>query len=171
MIEITPQYLASQGLSENFPSRFWEKIEKTDSCWLWISKALSNGYGIINTGVDRVLIKSNRAAWILCVGSIPSGLCVLHNCPNGDNRKCCNPEHLWLGTKADNVADAVKKGTHPHGETNGHSIFTWDQIFKIRQQYTLDKLSLTSLANLYETNLSTIYNIVKMRSWTKPPLA
>lgn len=89
---------------------FYSNVIKTDTCWLWTGR-LFQGYGIITRkklfGKETV---AHRISWILSRGSIPSDLCVLHNCPGGDNRACVNPEHLWLGTRGDNNRDREAKG-------------------------------------------------------------
>ncbi len=72
--------------------RFWSKVKKTETCWLWTGAKSPAGYGYIK-------LSSEGAA-----------LVVLHDCPGGDNPSCVNPDHLWLGTQADNVADMDKKG-------------------------------------------------------------
>ena len=81
-----------------------EKAEFEDGCLVWHG-ALSDGYGMI--WYEGKLIRAHRLAWLLSCGVIPKGMQVLHKC---DNRKCINLKHLFLGTQADNLNDAVAKG-------------------------------------------------------------
>ena len=88
-------------------SRFWSKIDCSvgpDSCWLWVASVDSRGYGQI--GVAGKLVLAHRLAYELEVGP-PGALCVLHRC---DVPRCCNPKHLFLGTKKDNSDDMIAKG-------------------------------------------------------------
>lgn len=87
--------------------RFLRQLEKLDTgCWKWQAYILPSGYGLFTFEIgDRVL--THRASWRIFHGPIPNGLWVLHKC---DNRWCVNPEHLWLGTHADNMKDMVQKG-------------------------------------------------------------
>lgn len=91
--------------------RFWAKVNKTATCWLWTGAKAKNGYGLIQEG-GRGLIPfyAHRYSYELNVGPIPEGLFVLHNCPGGDNRLCVNPAHLRPGTHAENMYDASVKG-------------------------------------------------------------
>ncbi len=92
--------------------RFASKIEKlpdAPGCWLWTGSLFRGGYGQFRSGPDPA---AHRTAWVIAHGSIPDRLYVLHRC---DVRCCVNPEHLFLGTHADNMADMVAKGRSPRG--------------------------------------------------------
>lgn len=93
--------------AQRFGARFQEKVEKTDGCWLW-RPAKPNEYGkfMVRKGV---MDGAHRVAWTLAHGPIPKGLMVLHRC---DNPRCVRPDHLFLGTAADNSRDMVAKGRY-----------------------------------------------------------
>lgn len=102
--------------------RFWKKVEKTASCWLWKGAPLRSGHGVINSGgSEGRSIGAHRVSWELHNGPIPEGMCVLHNCPGGDNPACVNPAHLFLGTSVDNAKDMFAKGRQadPHYRQSG----------------------------------------------------
>ncbi len=96
--------------------RFWAKVDRKgpDECWLW-QRGARNGYGRFAVTRDDIRT-AHRVAWELTNGTIPEGLNVCHNCPDGDNPACCNPSHLWLGTQLDNMRDAKAKGRLMSGE-------------------------------------------------------
>lgn len=91
-------------------SRFFEKIRKDPEtcCWLWESQVNGSGYGIFYSHGRQW--RAHRWSYMMFVGD-PGELCVCHAC---DVPCCVNPKHLWLGTKADNHRDAVKKGRIDH---------------------------------------------------------
>lgn len=77
--------------------RFWEKVNKSDTCWEWMAAKTSKGYGAF--WVDRKMHSAHRLAWEIAFGSIPDGLQVDHRC---HNRACVNASHLRLVTSAQN---------------------------------------------------------------------
>ena len=120
--------------------RFWPKVQigAPDECWPWMAACVRPGsYGVIGTNRAGTFL-AHRVAWALTNGPVPAGLCVLHRC---DNRPCCNPAHLWLGTYADNNADMAQKGRHAarvrpgwgvRGERHGMAILTDATVREIR---------------------------------------
>jgi len=88
--------------------RFYAKIDTTGTCWEWHGSMAPNGYGQFyrEKGKSR---QAHRIAWEYENGEIPQGLYVCHKC---DNRKCCRPDHLFLGTHSDNMRDMVSKNRH-----------------------------------------------------------
>jgi hypothetical protein len=94
--------------------RFWSKVNKTESCWIFTGKCRSRQYAIFNwKHNDKTYGRSaHRLAWELINGEIPPKLQLCHDCPGGDNPKCCNPDHLFPGTAKQNEQDKLRKGRH-----------------------------------------------------------
>lgn len=153
--------------------RFWSKVHKLDgpnACWTWTAGHGKHGYGMFNI-TKREPISAHRMAWKLTYGDIPKGLCVCHHC---DNKPCCRPDHLFLGTIADNNKDMVKKGrcksrglpgrkintiNLPRGEKHHNSKLTNNQIKQIRQKYADSKIHKGNLAKQYGITYSTLWRI------------
>jgi len=88
------------------PERFWSFVERGEGCWLWKGGLSGSGYG--NFWSDGKTVRAHRYAWEITHGRpVPEGLYVLHRC---DTPRCCNPEHLFVGTLRDNSRDMAAKG-------------------------------------------------------------
>src|ERR1035438_2478623 len=157
-------------------ARFWEKIDRSgdsDACWVWIAGTFWDGYGCFNWCGKTV--HSHRKVWELLCGPIPIGLEVLHNCPTGDNPRCCNPKHLWLGTQHDNVLDMCAKGrrgkivppplVHHYGRLNPASKIARHlskaDALAIQAKHGVPGTTFVALAKEYRTGCSVVKDIVR----------
>ena len=89
----------------NTPEKFWKRVAKgsPEGCWDWLGGTAS-GYGKISW--QGKVVSAHRLAYTLTYGEIQQGMCVMHTC---DNPRCCNPQHLTLGTVKDNNRDRRDK--------------------------------------------------------------
>ena len=162
------RYLQGHSSRCGTPSeRFWEKVHRSEGCWEWTAHRKQGGYGQFNLCNGRGLILAPRFAWEEYNGPIPEGLNVLHRC---DNPPCVRPDHLFLGTIADNQADMAAKGRSPRGEVNGRVKLTEDQVMTIRARYALTGVTQGQLADDYGVTRSNIGCIVGGKSWRHLPL-
>ena len=152
--------------------------EPNTGCWLWTGYVDKDGYGIFCTGSKQSKtqrnIKAHRLAFELFCGPIPDEKLVCHKC---DNPSCVNPEHLFTGTPADNVADMVRKGrrrdggkAHP-GDKNGNAKLTASDVAFIRKAHIANSRkgpnSTSFLASKFGVGSSAIQRIAFERSWKK----
>lgn len=93
-------------------ARFWMQVDKTEGCWLWRGSTRPNGYGRLQIVESRSAPGVHRISYELHYGPIPDGLFVCHRC---DTPLCVNPEHLFLGSQADNMHDRQRKGKYYSG--------------------------------------------------------
>ena len=143
-------------MEARFRARIGEKDEK--GCMLWTMSKDKNGYGQV--AVAGKVLKTHRLAYELVNGAIPTGMCVRHKC---DNPPCCNPEHLEVGTHAENMRDKKERGRQIGmiGETNGRAKMTDEQVRMIRSS-TLTNRELSILLNI---SYKMIWDVRKGISW------
>lgn len=151
----------------DYVERFWEKVDKRgpDECWEWQAHIIrGTGYGQFWTGVEDTT--AHRAAWTITKGPIEDGMYVLHKC---DNRRCVNPNHLFIGTAFDNVRDMVRKGRHRNGNARGEEIgnskLTQNQVAEIINRYTGKHGEQSALAREYGVSQAEIWRIVRRLVW------
>lgn len=148
--------------------RFWPKVDKRgpDECWLWLATRDANGYGSFDHA------RAHRVAWALKHGAIPDGLLVCHRC---DNPPCVNPDHLFVGTSADNMADMWSKGrgrngvrTHPEacarGERHGSARLTESDVREIRTRCAAGE-SMVAIAHEKGVARTTVWKVRARRTW------
>ena len=130
-------------------------MSDSDVCWPWQGH-LSNGYGRVYWSHRRWL--AHRLVFILCFGKLRAGIFVLHRC---DNPQCCNPNHLWPGTLADNNHDRDRKGRRALPPTTK---LTEEDVILFRERFRAGS-SVRELAAEFGIHRNTGYQIVNRQIW------
>ncbi len=129
-------------------------------CWEWRGHKDRDGYGTLR--LHGSTKKAHRVSYGAFVGQIPVSMHVLHKC---DNPGCCNPEHLRLGTNADNQADKNAKGRAAAGARHGSAKLTEHEVSEIRRRYDGGGVTQKALADEFRVHKTNIQNIVRGHTW------
>ena len=156
-------------------TKFWSHVDRTGECWLWQSFKSRDGYGLVN--LQKRMWRAHRIAYWLTYDN-PGELFVCHRC---DNPSCVRPDHLFLGTTEDNMADMVAKGrskkgaanashiaggAYQRGEKNGRAKITEEQALEIRMRGTPYRRGIyAQLAREYGLTDVAIRKIVRAERW------
>lgn len=144
---------------------FQQRLRTTETgCWEWQGVRSPDGYGRYYPAMG-IKLQAHRHAYALVHGPIPNDLCVLHRC---DNPACCNPAHLFLGTRTDNAADRQAKGRTRTGTLRGvdnpGAKFTADDVRSIRARVASGETR-TALAREYGVSLTAISLITRRKHY------
>jgi hypothetical protein len=144
-------------------TRLWTHVTKTDTCWYWTGALDRDGYGRLTdySSPKPKPVHAHRLSWTLHRGPVPAGLCVLHKC---DVRNCVRPDHLFLGTSADNTADMVAKGRHRKGAQINTCKMTEDQVRELLK-LTQQGVPQIELARRYGIDRNSVYRIQTRQNW------
>jgi hypothetical protein len=119
--------------------RFWSNVRKSKDCWDWTGRFSKYGYGQVRR--EGREMRAHRLAWTLRYGPIPQGMCVLHLC---DRPSCVRPEHLYLGTRFENVQDRCARAMLRSGRARGIKI-TAAEVVELRRQWAFGEISTEQL--------------------------
>jgi hypothetical protein len=141
--------------------RFWAKVDRGASCWVWHSSLNNKGYGQFHLGKGNVL--AHRFLWEILHGPVPRDLVVMHTC---DNPACVNPKHLRIGTVSDNQKDmACKHRSGNMGERSPQAKLSDEKVRSIRSRAANGE-SNAALAREFGVTRVVIRGVVRRARWS-----
>lgn len=141
--------------------RIWSLVDAKgpDDCWPWIETAEEGTYGRLSVG--GVVVAAHRVAYELSHGPIPAGQVVRHTC---DNRPCCNPAHLVVGSQLDNMRDAVERGRLRRGSQKWNAKLDEAKVREIHRLRAAGMLQ-ADIAARFGVHATTVRHILSGRRW------
>lgn len=153
------QFVRGHHLHRSLDERLWAGVTKGEGCWLW--------KGVIGRrSGGRIKFKGRyrsvgQVVWEATYGPVPPGMLICHKC---DNPPCMRPDHLFLGTHADNQADMARKGRAARGERNARAKLTEASVRAIRKR-AFSGESQVSLAMEYGLSTPGICSVIHGKAW------
>lgn len=164
-------------MKQSIDERFWSKVDKTDTCWIWMAAKDQKGYGIFTIGGRNH--KAHRMAYELTHKTSLGKLFACHSC---DNPSCVHPEHIFPGTSSDNMRDAAQKGRHgnqKHPERSTIGRFRKPQIGEQNNRAKIKEIDVQDIRKMRilgatpkeigekypMLSISSIYSIINYRTW------
>jgi hypothetical protein len=152
---------------DTFADRFWKKVEKTATCWIWLG-ATTVGYGRIK--ISKKAHLAHRVSYIMAYGYLEDHEYVLHRC---DNRRCVRPSHLFKGSHSDNMKDAYAKGrlnfqVKPslfQGTAKHNVKLTDSDVRHIRRLWVSGEMNKTELGRRFGVDRKNIRLILQGKRW------
>jgi hypothetical protein len=137
-------------------------VDPKTGCWNWVRAIKKRGgYGLCTVRqIGEEL--AHRIAYIAYIGDIPRSMCVCHTC---DNRRCVNPDHLFLGSNAENSRDRNEKGRHSYGDRSPRAKLSEEQVLEIHRLYKTGGNTAKKLAARYGVSDSTVRHISYGTRW------
>lgn len=161
-----PRKFTRDDIPNKFRDRFWSRVDRRgpDDCWEWTEKSPKPGeYGrfLIYADGKSTAYLAHRFAYTMAYGYVPDDLLVCHSC---DNRRCCNPRHLWVGTDQDNAQDMWSKGRGQRGENHSYAKLTANQVLEMRSILQAGATQ-SKVADMYGVNRATVGDIYRRSTW------
>ena len=148
------------GRKSNTLEQFYERINKTETCWLWTGTVANNGRGVFK--INNKLKQAHRISYEVHFGEIPQGLLVCHKCDNG---LCVNPEHLFLGTQQDNINDCVNKNRNAKGSKNWNTKLNEEKVKMIRTADFSERGSKAKISRELGISQTALNYVISGKNW------
>lgn len=146
---------------------FWDYVDKSGDCWMWRGSINAHGYGQFSIRGTRTGPRlAHRLAYELANGAIPDGLHICHRC---DVTACVRPEHLFAGTRVDNMRDAVEKGRAARGNRHGIAKLTEAMVVEIKGRLRTGAEPMRVIASDYGVSTMIVLKIKRGELWTHVP--
>jgi hypothetical protein len=152
---------SKEEIDNHINEYFEKKIIRKEGCWDWKSSKNDKEYQRMHISKLAPRIAIHIYSWKLYKGEIPEGMFVCHSC---DNKRCANPDHLFLGTSDDNIQDMINKKRNVRGVSHGMAKLDDDKVKEIRKLLEIG-VSLVKTANKFNVSKKTVFRIKHKTHW------
>ena len=149
------------GVKQRPEERLRDRLRRADNGCLEWQGPVDEGYGRIGIAPGRTE-RAHRLAWTLANGPIPPGMCIRHTC---DNRRCCDLNHLLLGTKQQNAQDMVDRDRQAKGERHSYAKLTDQQVREIRELWAAGGKTKKEIGERFGITARNVLSIVRRDTW------